>query len=266
LWVDLFHPGVVVEVDTTVGLIEAGGTLIDQVDNGHRLLCTGPATHEGPTIVLEPPQWIGPGSWSGIQAGLSNEGSQVCAHGYLGGEPADQTPSDRATDLASALDGAGISGPLLLVTAGDGVHATRLFAEGRDDVVGILMVDPVPVGWDEFLTSVVVAAGGDPDGAPDGADLDPAVSAGLDDLDATPLVVIGQDPRAVFLSESFVEAYGDGAATASQYWQDGLAFYAGLSTDSRTVVADGTGLHMIVWDRSDLVVDEVMALLERVEG
>jgi hypothetical protein len=266
IWLDFFHPGLLARVDTRANLIEAGETLVDQVDTDHRLLCTGPDNFTGPIIILEPPQWIGPGSWSVIQAELSNQGSQVCAHGYLGGEPADQTPSDRATDLASALDSAGISGPLLLVTAGDGVHATRLFAEGRDNVVGILMVDPVPVGWDEFLTSVIVAAGEDPDGAPEGADLDAAVSAGLGDFGATPLVVIGQDPDAVFLNDPFVDTYGDGAYAANRFWHDGLVFYAGLSTDSRTVVADGTGMHMVVWDRADLVVDEVLALLERIEG
>jgi hypothetical protein len=32
------------------------------------------------------------------------------------------------------------------------------------------------------------------------------------------------------------------------------------------VVADGTGMHMIVWDRPDLIVDEIEGLLERIES
>ncbi|MGQ0847908.1 MAG: hypothetical protein ACT4OP_02080 [Actinomycetota bacterium] len=77
-----------------------------------------------------------------------------------------------------------------------------------------------------------------------------------------PLVVIGQDPEAVFLSKQFVENGGKQAAeTLNDFWQEGLHFYASLSADSRSVVATGTGMNMVVWDRADLVVEEVLDLL-----
>ena len=47
------------------------------------------------------------------------------------------------------------------------------------------------------------------------------------------------------------------------YWQDGLAFYSALSTDSRSVIANGSGLDMVIWDHPDLVVEQVLDLLRR---
>jgi hypothetical protein len=263
LWVDLFHPGALVNVDTDAPLIESAPVVADVRTNGHRLLCTAGSDPTGPTILLEPPQWIGSGWWSVVQASLSNAGHTVCANGYLSSDGAPQQPEQRAADLTAALDG--ITGPYLLVTGGDGVHTTRLFADSRNDIVGMVMVDPVPLGWNDFLDSMIVAAGEDPGRAPNDLDLDPEVSAALTDFGSTPVVVVGQDPEAVFLSDSFVGTYDEGAELANDFWQDGLAFYAGLSTDSRSVVADGSGMHMVIWDRPDLIVDEIEDLLTRIE-
>jgi hypothetical protein len=78
-----------------------------------------------------------------------------------------------------------------------------------------------------------------------------------------PLVVIEQDPQAVFLSPNFLESPGGEATEAvNQYWQDGLAFYSGLSSDARSLVADDSGLDMIIWDQPDLVVEQVLELAD----
>ena len=75
--------------------------------------------------------------------------------------------------------------------------------------------------------------------------------------------MIGQDPEYVFLNERFVDAYGADTANAlNDAWQDGLAFYAGLSTDSRSMVAEGSGMHMVIWDLPDLVVGEILGVIE----
>jgi hypothetical protein len=80
------------------------------------------------------------------------------------------------------------------------------------------------------------------------------------------LVVIGGDPEAVFLSQHFIDGEGrERAESLNGAWEDGLAFYAGLSTDSRSVVADGTGQHMVVWNQPDLVVEEVLDVLSRAD-
>ncbi|HSL26345.1 MAG TPA: hypothetical protein VLA54_08705, partial [Acidimicrobiia bacterium] len=138
----------------------------------------------------------------------------------------------------------------------------RLFADGRSDIAGVVLVDPMPVGFPDVLDRETSAAG-----HPPWADLDAAVSTALNDFGAKPLVIIGHDPAAVFLTSRFTEAFGAESGRAiNAYWQDSLEFYAGLSTDSRTVVAPRTGLEMIVWDRPDLVVEEVLGVLGLASG
>ena len=149
IWVTLYHPGALVRVDPD-DLIQSAEITADTWDRyPHRLLCTGTSENGGPTVLLEPYDWLDYGSWSVIQARLSHEGYRVCANGYLQGEA---TPEQRAADLEEALMEAGISGPFVLAATGDGVHATRLFADGRDDLVGVVLVDPSPVGFQEVWT------------------------------------------------------------------------------------------------------------------
>ena len=103
-------------------LIESAPIVADDWDRfPHRLLCTGNEQAGGPTVILEPFDWIDYGSWSVVQAQLSNQGYRVCANGYVEGE---STPAQRAADLSEALTEAGISGPFVLVANGDGVHAS----------------------------------------------------------------------------------------------------------------------------------------------
>jgi pimeloyl-ACP methyl ester carboxylesterase len=223
------------------------------------LLCTGIGETNGPTVLLQPSDWIDYGSWSVIQARLTDAGYLVCASGYVQGET---TPDRQAADLSQGLAEAGIAGPYVLAASVDGVHAARLFAAGRDDIAGMVLVDPMPVGYQDFYDDLL------PDfGHPPWLDLAEDVSASLDSFGEVPLVVVEQDPKAVFLSPRFVDSLGEETGDAlNQYWQDGLAFYAGLSTDSRSVLAEGTGFDSILWDRPDLVVDEIIAVLEQSPG
>ncbi len=256
LWVTLFHPGALVRLDPNADLIEAGEIVADDWDRfPHRLLCTGDGEAGGPTVILEPYDWIDYGSWSVIQAQLSNAGHVVCANGYVEGEA---PPEQRAADLEEALDEAGIPGPYVLVAAGDGVHSTRIFANGRDDIAGVVLVDPVPIVFQEVFDKLMPPDGGQPPWI----GMDPTLSESLDDFGDLPLVVIGADPEAVFLSEGFINSSGRETAEAlNNAWDEGLTFYAGLSTDSRSVVAEGTGMHMVVWDQPDLIVEEVLEVL-----
>ena len=255
LWVLLNHPGALVRVNPD-DLIQAAEVTADDWNRfPHRLLCTGTSVNGGPTVLLEPYDWLDYGSWSVIQARLSSEGYRVCANGYVEGEA---TPQQRAADFDEALSEAGISGPFVLVATGDGVHATRLFADGRDDVAGVVLVDPSPIGFQRVMDELLPDAG-----APPWVDIDSGTSASLDDFGDAPLTVIGQDPEAVFLSDGAVDAYGDETAQAlNNAWQDGLTFYAGLSTDSRSMVADDTGMHMVIWDLPDLVVGEILGVIQ----
>jgi len=255
LWVALHHPGALIRVDPD-RLIESSEIVADDWNRfPHRLLCTASSEPRGPTVILEPFDWIDYGVWSVVQAQLSNAGYTVCANGYVEGEA---SPEQRAADLTEALADTGLPGPYLLVAAGDGVHSARLFADGRSDIAGVVLVDPMPIGFQTFLNAEL-----DEPGHPPWADIDPTVSQGLDDFDSVPLIVIGHDPETVFLSERFVEGFGETSAQAiNTYWQQGLASYAGLSTNSRRIVAAGTGLEMIIWDRPDLIVNAVLGILE----
>ena len=258
LWVTLYQPGALIRLDTSSDLIESSPIVVDDWNRfPRRLLCTGPADAGGPTILLQPSDWIDYGSWSVIQAELSGEGHMVCASGYVQGET---TPQQQAADLEQALSQAGISGPYVLAAAVDGVHAARLFADGRDDIAGIVLVDPMPVGFQDFYDDLL----SDLAGHPPWLDLDAEVSQSLGSLGNVPLIVIEQDPDSVFQSRQFVEGVGPEAAEAANaYWQEGLAFYAALSTDSRSVIANGSGLDMVIWDHPDLVIGQILDLLRR---
>lgn len=254
LWVSLYHPGALVRVDPAL-LLESGPIVADDWNRyPHRLLCTGPEDHSGPTVILEPYDWIDYGSWSVVQAQLNQAGFLACANGYVEGEA---TPQKRAAELEAALLADGIGGPYVLVANGDGVHALRTFAAGRNDIAGVVLVDPMPPGFPSFLEATLGEGG-----HPEWADLSAADSDTLGDLGGVPLTVIGQDPQAVFLSDRAIGGFGEETARAiNSYWQTGLDFYAGLSTDVRSVVAEGTGMHMAIWDQPDVVVGAVLDLV-----
>jgi len=255
LWVALHHPGAIIQVDPD-RLIESAAIVADDWNRfPHRFLCTGTGQPGAPTVILEPFDWIDYGVWSVVQAQLSNAGYVVCANGYIEGEA---SPEQRAADLEEALEEAGIDGPYVLVAAGDGVHSARLFADGRTDIVGTVLVDPMALGFQKFLDTEL-----DDPGHPPWADLDPSVSESLDNFGSAPMIVIGHDPEVVFLSERFVGFWGEASAQAiNDYWERGIAFYASLSTDSRRITADETGLEMIIWDRPDLIAGAVLEVLE----
>jgi hypothetical protein len=253
LWVALHHPGAVIQVDPD-RLIESAPIVADDWNRfPHRFLCTGSGQPGAPTVILEPFEWIDYGVWSVVQAQISNAGYTVCTNGYVDG---DATPEERAADLQDAL--AGVPGPYVVVAAGDGVHAARLFSDGRTDIAGVVLVDAMAIGFPTFLGTEL-----DDPGHPPWADLDPSVSESLHDFGNAPLVVIGHDPEATFLSQRFSDAFGEASALAiNEYWEHGMAFYEGLSTDSRRIVADETGLEMIIWERPDLIVGAVIEVLE----
>lgn len=256
LWVTLYQPGILLGLDPD-RMVRSFEVAFDDWDLfPQRLLCTGNSEPGKPTILLQPAQWIGYGSWSVVQAELSAAGYLVCASGYVEG---DRSPAQSSEDLSRALAIAGIPGPYVLVAAGDGVHVTRLFADGRDDIAGVVLVDPTPVGFQDAYDVLV------PDlaGHPPWPDLDPDVSAGLGDFGDLPMTVISQDPDAVYLSRRFVTAVGRDLATqVNQLWQDGMTFYADLSASSVIVVAENTGMDAILWSSSNLVVTETLKLVD----
>lgn len=273
LWVLLHQPGSLLRIDPSADLMEMGPevaaiTSDTAAATPHTLVCTLGGVDDGtlqraqvdrdftglgPTIVLEGPSWMTGGIWSVVQAQV--EGRVVCASGYAG---EGGTPQQRAADLESALETADIPGPYAVVAAGDGAHSARLFMHGRDDIAGAVFVEPMPLGFQTYYDRLL----DDRFTHPGWLDLDASLSGSLDDLGDIPVVVIGHDPEAVFLSEQFVEAGGLKAAeNISDYWRGGLDFYQRLSTNSQLMVAPDTGLDGVLWFRPDLVVDAVLEVL-----
>lgn len=251
LWVSLYQPGLMVRLDPDADLMEIGEVVVDEVVDGYRLLCTGDA--EGPTVLLDPEWWIGPGSWSVVQAELSAD-ALVCSHGAVD----DRDSAEKVANLRRVLTEFGVDGPYFLVAHGTGAVSTRLFAEGATDVEGVVLVDPVPIGFFELMQSMLA------DGAPPTFELDDPGQLG--DLGDIPLIVIGDDLSTSFLNEAFDENTGaipGSGAQLGEAWQEGLAFYAGLSTNSRSITVSGS-YHMVIWDRPDVVVDAVLDLLRQV--
>ena len=247
LWVALYQPGLMVRLDPDAELTHIGSVVVDQVVDGHRFLCTGAG--DGPTILLDPEWWIGPGSWSVIQAELSNH-AVVCSHGAIDSQNAEE----KVENLRRVLDEFGIGGPYILVAHGTGVASTRLFAEETDNVEGVVLVDPVAVGFSELLQSVLIEA--PPTFAVD--DLD------LRDLGDIPLVVIGHDLTASFLNRGFDGGTGSppgSGARLAAAWQEGLDYYGGLSTRTRSVTVSGSN-HNLIWDRPDTVITAILDLSE----
>jgi hypothetical protein len=257
LFATLYHPATLIRLDPGDGMIETGEIVSDLTDGDHRLLCTGSGSSSAVTTILEPNGWIDYGSWSVIQAELSQMGNRVCADGYLAGDP---PMSQRADDLAIALAKAGISGPYLVVAAGDGVHTARGFASSRDDVAGMVLVDPTPVGFQSFYDATLPGWG-----HPPWDDIEQEISSAFGHLGSIPLTVIRQDPNAVWLSDMFVDAAGrDSAQKINEFWQEGLDSYEGLSTDAKSIIAKRSGLDRLIWDRPDLIVQAVTSVVEEV--
>lgn len=269
LWILLYQPGSLLRIDPSADLIEMGPEVASITfgasgPDTDTLVCTlggvdtetlqrAQVDHDftglRPTVVLEGPSWIGIGIWSVVQAQV--EGRVVCASGH---QDEGGTPQQRAAGLSQALEMAGIPGPYQLVAAGDGVHTVRLFAQGRDDIAGAVLVEPIPVGFQEFYDSLL----GEEFAHPGWIDIDPTMSESATDFGGLPLVILSHDPNAVFLSDVFVDAAGEQRAQAvSDYWEAGMDFYAALSTDSRRIPVPDTGFEGVLWFRPEMVTDAI---------
>ncbi|MDH3192757.1 MAG: hypothetical protein OEM40_00420, partial [Acidimicrobiia bacterium] len=124
----------------------------------------------------------------------------------------------------------------------------------RSDVVGVVLVDPMPIGFESFYDSQI----GD-SRHPPWLDLRTELSDSLTGLSSIPLVVIGQGPTAVYGAEKFIN--DSGGTEVRDFWQDGLSFYESLSSASRSVTSANNGLTGIVWNEPDLIVRQTLSLV-----
>jgi hypothetical protein len=242
-------------IDPAAGLQTVGEVVIDETVDGFRFFCTGGG--DGPTVILDPDHFLAAGSMSVIQAELSDD-ALVCLHGIRETPDIQTQTRTKNENLVAALARNQIPGPYLLVAAGNGVHTTRYLASGLSDVAGVVLVGPIPMGWNEWFEENL------PGTLPDPVLPTPTFD-GVGDFGDLPLIVIDHDRDLTFRSEEAAEAFGsaENAEAADELWEQGIEFYAGLSSAGRIVVAEGSG-GGVVWDRPQVVVDAVRVILGEV--
>ncbi len=121
------------------------------------LFCTGSGSR---TVILESGLGGDHTSWDLVQPGVA-QFSRVCSYDRAGLGISDPAPTPRTSqdvvdDLQKLLEVAGESGPLILVGHSFGALHVRLFAkEHPDEVVGVVLVDPVHEDWWERAAVVL---------------------------------------------------------------------------------------------------------------
>jgi streptogramin lyase/pimeloyl-ACP methyl ester carboxylesterase len=226
-----------------------------------RLLCTGAGS---PTILLEADQGEGAGSWSVVQAKLS-QSFRVCSSDRSGAYAVDDFPRDgsgAASDLYAALEQVGEVGPYVAVGHGAGAFVVRALAEQQPEaVLGMVLVDPVP---DRFLEDAAAIlpesmlrtfaqhlAGGD-----EASELQRTVRGG--DFGALPLIVIAADTERMFGPDGDLDQVS--SQRLREAWRSGQEEISALSTEGALIEADGSD-HFIQYWQPDRVVGAVHAVL-----
>ena len=215
--------------------------------------------------------------------------------------PAPRSPAHIADELHTLLTNAGIDGPIVLVAHSAGGKHARLYAQRHaEQVAGIVLVDARSEYVDDRLTPERAAAEraeyqgfqsqiatlsrfgvvrliwswGWPKALPVAAKLAPETRQLIGILQARP------QHQATSLSETD-DARLDNAALRDATlgatplvvleagrsmqqlpnWRESQDYQAGLSTNSRLIVAEGSD-HSIHWDRPAMVIDAVRAVIE----
>jgi len=215
--------------------------------------------------------------------------------------PAPRSPAHIADELHALLTNAGIEGPLVLVAHSAGGKHARLYAQRHPErVAGIVLVDArseyvdghqTPeqaaaeraeiAGFQSQIATLsrfgvirLIWAWGWPKALPVAAKLAPETRQLIGILQARP------QHRATSLSETEAarlnnDALRDATIGATPLvvlearrtmqqipnWRESQEYQAGLSTNSRLIVADGSD-HSIHWDRPALVIDAVREVID----
>ncbi len=125
------------------------GVMVDIGGRNLRLVCEGPKTAPGPTVLFESGAYGFSGDWAYSQHALTQQGVRSCAYDRAGMGLSDPAPANEprdglhvAQDLEKLLAAAHVPAPYVLVghsMAGARVH---LFANRNPDkVVGLVLVD-----------------------------------------------------------------------------------------------------------------------------
>jgi pimeloyl-ACP methyl ester carboxylesterase len=214
--------------------------------------------------------------------------------------PEPRSPAHIADELHTLLTNAGIDGPIVLVAHSAGGKHARLYAQRHPErVAGIVLVDARSEYVDDHQSAEQVAADraelvgfqsqvatlarfgvirliwswGWPKALPVAANLAPEtrqligvvqarpqhVSTSIDETDAARLdnaalwnARLGSTPLVVLEAGQMMQQRPS--------WRESQDYQAGLSTNSRLIVAEGSD-HSIHWDQPNLVMDAVRTVL-----
>jgi pimeloyl-ACP methyl ester carboxylesterase len=151
----------------------ASSDLIMDVPIGDRrihITCFGPVVPGVPTVLFESGGGAPSDAWDGVVDAMSPT-RRTCAYDRAGVGASPTAPEPRRTtknlvaDLEAVLAGAGVEGPFVLVGWSIGVLPVTAFtAAHRDDVVGVVLVDPrCPRESQRFLAALPPPREGEPE-------------------------------------------------------------------------------------------------------
>lgn len=259
-----------------------------RIDIGGRSLfirCIGPADARY-TVIFESGLAGAHDSWDAVQQQVL-DGTRSCSYDRAGMGQSDPAPTPRdgaavVKDLQALLQSANIQGPYILVGHSFGALFSRLFAAAvPDQVVGVILVDPVPEDWWEralaalpppaasdstrlsafrtFLTSDMA----NPTRNQEGFDIPTIVTQvrATEDLGKRPLII---------LSAGIFDVIAPGLPPAveaklKKLFQHELPQQlTALSSDSTQIAVPDSG-HNIPRQRPDIVILAIQAVLAAVE-
>lgn len=250
----------------------AGQTRCDEV--GARRIHACVYRGEGPVVVLAAGAGQDSRTWTPLVERLNARSGVVTFDrpGFGQSPDADgpRTPTAIARELRHVLSQLGVSGPLVLVGHSmGGVHLLRYADLYPEDVAGVVLLDTPPPGFEEQRLALLTAeereqrrralADGRSRAPPAvGRERDGAAAEGWEFAhypEQRPLFVVVAD------HQDF-GALGSQAAHR-RLWMQRSSHWLSLSQDSELVIAEGSG-HMVHHDRTQLVLDVIARLIDRV--
>jgi pimeloyl-ACP methyl ester carboxylesterase len=122
-------------------------------DRALHIVCSGPTDSGRPTVVFENGGGQRFSTWSAVMSEIKAT-DRACAYDRAGlgmsdGAPEPRTTRDQVNDLATLLEKAGITGPIVLVAhSAGGWNAIVYTADHPEQVVGAVLVDVKPAALD----------------------------------------------------------------------------------------------------------------------
>jgi pimeloyl-ACP methyl ester carboxylesterase len=128
----------------------APGRTLDVAGHAMHLACTGTGS---PTVVMDAGLGGWSMDWSDVQPSVARS-TRVCTYdrpgmGWSSPRPEPRDAQHAVAELHALLTNAAMNGPLVLVGHSNGGLRVLLYAaQHREDVVGLVLVDPTPISTD----------------------------------------------------------------------------------------------------------------------